>query len=84
MLTNVTPADSYESLANRNPETSITPCMVSMQHTWELTLTSDLRWNKHIANITHKANQMLDFQRRNQKINYNPPSNLWQIGRAHV
>ena len=34
-----------------------------------VTITSDLRWNRHFANITHKANQSLGFLRRNLKIN---------------
>ena len=34
-----------------------------------VTLSTDLRWNRHIDNITHKANQTLGFLRRNLKIN---------------
>ena len=34
-----------------------------------VTLTSDLRRNRHIANITHKENQSLGFFRRNLGIN---------------
>ena len=33
-----------------------------------VTLSTDLRWNRHIDNITHKANQTLGFLRRNLKI----------------
>lgn len=34
-----------------------------------VTLTSDLRWNSHISNITKKGNQTLGFLRRNLQIN---------------
>ena len=34
-----------------------------------VTVTSDLRWNRHVANIPHKANQSLGFLRRNLGIN---------------
>ena len=34
-----------------------------------VTLISDLWWNRHITNITHKANQSLCFLRRNLRIN---------------
>ena len=34
-----------------------------------VTVTSDLRWNRHVANIAHKANQSLGFLRRNLRIN---------------
>ena len=30
-----------------------------------VTLSTDLRWNRHIDNITHKANQTLGFLRKN-------------------
>lgn len=30
-----------------------------------VTITNDLRWNRHVANITCKANQMLGLLRRN-------------------
>ncbi len=33
------------------------------------TLTSDLRWNRHIANVSTKANRTLSFLRRNLQIN---------------
>ncbi len=32
-------------------------------------LTSDLRWNRHIANVSSKANRTLSFLRRNLQIN---------------
>ena len=35
-----------------------------------VTITSDLRWNQHVGNITSKANRTLGFLRRNLKINY--------------
>ena len=35
----------------------------------EVTLTSDLRWNRHVENIAYKANQSLGFLRRNLRIN---------------
>ena len=34
-----------------------------------VTVTSDLRWNCHVANIAHKANQSIGFLRRNLRIN---------------
>ena len=34
-----------------------------------VTITSDLKWNKHIANTAAKANRVLGFLRRNLKIN---------------
>ena len=34
-----------------------------------VTITPDLRWNKHIDNITAKANNTLSFLRRNLQIN---------------
>ena len=34
-----------------------------------VTVTSDLRWNGHVANIAHKANQSLGVLRRNLRIN---------------
>ena len=34
-----------------------------------VTLQSNLKWNKHINNITSKANQTLNFIRRNLKVN---------------
>jgi hypothetical protein len=34
-----------------------------------VTLTSDLKWSTHIANITNKANKTLGFVRRNIKTN---------------
>ena len=34
-----------------------------------VTITSDLRWNKHIHTITSKANRTLGFLKRNLKIN---------------
>ena len=34
-----------------------------------VTLTSDLRWNRHVENIAYKANQSLGFLRRNLRIN---------------
>ena len=33
-----------------------------------ITFTSDMRWNKHISNITTKANQILGFLRRNVQV----------------
>ena len=34
-----------------------------------VTLQSNLKWDKHINNITSKANQTLNFLRRNLKVN---------------
>ena len=34
-----------------------------------VTLTRDLRWNRHVENIAYKANQSLGFLRRNLRIN---------------
>ena len=34
-----------------------------------VTLTLDLRWNRHVENIVYKANQSLGFLRRNLRIN---------------
>ena len=33
-----------------------------------ITISSDLRWNKHVVNITNKANRTLGFLRRNLRI----------------
>ena len=34
-----------------------------------LTITQDLRWNKHVNNITSKANNTLSFLKRNLQVN---------------
>lgn len=41
-----------------------------------ITLSSDLRWNPHVSNISNKGNQILGFLRRNLKINSPPIKTL--------
>ena len=51
-----------------------------------ITLTPDLKWNKHINNITNKANSMLGILRRNLRISsYTVKTHAYQaLARPHM
>ena len=60
-----------KNLSNLSTNFMVTPFKKKTDSTKYLcvTLQSNLKWNKHINNITSKGNQTLDFLRRNLKVN---------------